>query len=314
MERKNHLIKFLKGEFITAYSRIIAKMNYIIQTGHLRIRLISIEKVFPDSHWHCPKHSHVYYEFHIIADGKGTITIGDESFTVRKGSFFITGPGVKHTQTSDPDDPMFEYCIKLHLQVINDPVYPDISQKQESLAIVQTLAGTYKYPFLDIYDIKSMIDDLYKEIAHKNPGYTVAFQNKIIEIVNSFYRTICNVTTHINHNSLKNYKNHEEHIHRIVEFVTRNFTKEITIADLEQHMILGAKQINRIMKKEFGITFHEYLHNLRLAKVRQLAKETILTTEQIASQCGFANVRNLYQSLKKYNCPTPSQIRAETVK
>ena len=289
-------------------------MNYILQVGHLRVRLISIEKVFPDPEWHCPKHSHMYYEFHVIAGGSGIVLIGDEVFKIRKGSFFITGPGIKHEQTSDPNDPIFEYCIKLHLETVDSLVTSNIPQKQETRMLVQTLASVYKYPFIDIYNIKSMIDELYKEVENKSPGYTIAFQNKLIEIVNSFYRTICNNTTHINHQNSKSYKSHEEHIYRVVEFMSKNYTKDISINDLEQHMILSAKQINRILKKEFEHTFNEHLHHLRLEKVKQLSEETNLTTEQIASQCGYSNVRNLYQSLKKYNRPTPSQIRAENEK
>ena len=310
MKHANYLIKHLKCEFTTAYSGAVAKMNYILQIGHLRIRLISIEKVFPNPNWHCPKHSHVYYEFHVIADGKGTIVIDCETFNVQKGTLLITGPGVKHTQTSDPANPIFEYCIKCNLQVVDEMFASDLLQKQEALSVVQTLASTYKYPFLDIYNIKSMIDLLYKEVETKSSGYILAFQNKLIEIILSFYRTVRCSAAHLDQGALKIYKSHEEHVKQIVDFIQNNYSKEITVHDLEQQVILSEKQINRIMKKEFGQTFHSYLQNMRVQKVVELSKSTKLTVEQIAAQCGFSSARNLYQALKKHNCQTPSQIRS----
>jgi len=314
MKKYNYFIKYIKGNLITEHSPSYVRMNYNFQIGHLRLQLRSIEKVFPNPEWHCKSHSHVYYEFHIIAEGSGTVIIENEKFKVKKGCFYLTGPNVKHEQISDPDDPMFEYGIKLNMQVVENYNLPDLSQKKEALSITQTLSNVYKYPFLDIYDTRAMVDDLYKVVENSNPGYTLSFQYKILEIINCLYQTVCDNNTHMDSYNTRNYKSHEEHIKKIVAFISKNYMNDINITDMEHHIILSSKHISRIMKREFNQTFYEYLYTLRLKKVRQLAEETTLTAEQIALQCGFSNVRNFYRVLEKYNCPTPSQIRAEIVR
>ena len=308
MNDYSYSIKFQNGKIITQHSQVDAKMEYTFQMGHLQMDIISVEKVFPDPTWYCREHSHVYFEFHIIAGGTGTITIEGKSFTVKRGCFFITGPDVKHIQISDPKYPMTEYNVKFNLRIIEDTVLNDHVQKKESLDIIKTLSKIHSYPFQDIYDIKSMVDNVFEIVNDQKPGYTLAFQSQMANILHNFYQTICTPSTHLKENHLI-FESHKDRAKMISNFIEKNYMKNITISDLEQHIFLSYKQINRILKKEFNQTFSEYLQMLRFKKSTQLIKETSLTIEQIANQCGFSTVRNLYQVFKKYQSPSPLQLR-----
>jgi len=306
---RHHYIKMSKNKLITTYSTAYLKVNYAFQIGHLRFRLVSIDKLFPHPQWYVAKHYHTYYEIHIIASGKGTVIIEDETFKVKKGNVFITGPRINHTQITDPNDPMQEYCLKLYIEATDDFFLSDEVQKQETEDIVQALSQTYKYPFLDIYNLKSMMDELYKEVDEKKPAYTINFQSKVIEMIVSTYRMVCDENAHINPYNLRKYNNNKERSNKILKFICENYTNDITIQDIEQYMNLSGKQINRILKINFNQTFSEYLTFLRLQKVKQLTEETSFSTEQIASMCGFSNIRSLYRILKKNNILTPAQMR-----
>ena len=311
MMDKNYFVDYQEGKIFARRTKEYTKINYHFQLGHLQVCVRSIEKVFPNPDWYVSEHSHIYYEAHIIPNGSGTVTIEGESFQVHGGCFFITGPGVKHIQTSNKNDPMTEYGMKFDLKIIDTPEIPDPTQRKESLDVIKKLSAVYKYPFRDIYDIKAIYENIFEILEKTQNGRFIGFQNCILEIVSNLYQTICNDYAHIKTANVKYLENHPERIKKIEKYISKHYMENISISDLEKYMLLSYKQINRIMKKEFDQTFNEYLQYQRFLKAKQLIEETLLTVEQIAIQCGFSTPQNLYQILKKHHCPTPTKLRQE---
>lgn len=65
---------------------------------------------------HC--HGKNYYEAHFICGGKGALIVEDNTYPLKKGTIFMTGPNIIHEQLTDNADPMEEYCLGFYIKKI----------------------------------------------------------------------------------------------------------------------------------------------------------------------------------------------------
>lgn len=68
---------------------------------------------------------------------------------------------------------------------------------------------------------------------------------------------------------------------------------------------------NRLIKKKTGMTYSEYLQDIRLKKARQLLDETNLSVSDIAEQIGYHNKGYFYKIFTRKYGMTPAQYRKD---
>ncbi|RGY98225.1 helix-turn-helix domain-containing protein [Clostridium sp. AM58-1XD] len=98
---------------------------------------------------------------------------------------------------------------------------------------------------------------------------------------------------------------------RLLEYINTHLGEDISLNDLAAFSHLSAPYVSRLFKENLNIGFVEYMNTQRIAKARQLLKETTLTVEQIGFQVGFNNVRSFMRTFKKYENTTPGQYRSQ---
>ena len=68
---------------------------------------------------------------------------------------------------------------------------------------------------------------------------------------------------------------------------------------------------NRLIKKKTGMTYSEYLQDIRLKKARQLLDETNLSVSDITEQIGYHNKGYFYKIFTRKYGMTPAQYRKD---
>ena len=66
---------------------------------------------------------------------------------------------------------------------------------------------------------------------------------------------------------------------------------------------------SHLFKKEFGITFSEYLNWVRINEAKNLFKNTTLLGYEIAERVGFQDYKYFTQVFKKIEGCVPSEFR-----
>ncbi|OIJ21282.1 hypothetical protein BKP45_00410 [Anaerobacillus alkalidiazotrophicus] len=92
-------------------------------------------------------------------------------------------------------------------------------------------------------------------------------------------------------------------------FLQENFTKEIGIESVSEVVDLSVSYFSVLFKQKTGVTFLEYLTNLRMEHACVLLKTTDLKTYEIANMVGYSDQRYFSQVFKKRMHVTPSQYR-----
>jgi two-component system response regulator YesN len=119
---------------------------------------------------------------------------------------------------------------------------------------------------------------------------------------------------------LEEIKSYPTIIKDIKKFITKNYHREdISLLDAAEYVSLSPQHVSRVFKKEVGITFVDYLTQVRIGKAIELFENDNLKMYEIAERVGYSTqhyfssvfkkvlgispieYRNQYKNLKKEN-------------
>lgn len=96
---------------------------------------------------------------------------------------------------------------------------------------------------------------------------------------------------------------------RILSYIELNYHEKLLLSDVARHEHLSVSYLSHFFTENFGMSFQEYLANLRCERARQLLLLTSHTILTISMECGFSDLRYLNRAfIKNYGC-TPKQYR-----
>lgn len=94
----------------------------------------------------------------------------------------------------------------------------------------------------------------------------------------------------------------------ISEYMKRHYA-DISIQDLVNEFHFQEDYFNRLIKNKTGMTYSEYLQNIRLEKARSLLMDSKISIDKICESVGYHNKGFFYKLFKEKYGMTPSQYR-----
>ena len=91
------------------------------------------------------------------------------------------------------------------------------------------------------------------------------------------------------------------------------FREHQTLEEVASAVGISAGYLSTIFKKELGVSFFDFMLELRLDEAKRILTETNDTLELVAKKSGFANKRTLLRCFKKAYGETPGAYRSRTV-
>ena len=130
---------------------------------------------------------------------------------------------------------------------------------------------------------------------------------KILKVISSY------ITLLFNNFSFAEEKNDQEQSHWVVinlkNHIEKEFFKDINLKQLASLYGFNEKYLGRIFKTETGLTFHEYLNEIRLEKATEMLLNTDDSVVSISKKCGFNNVTYFNRLFLKKFEKTPLEFK-----
>ncbi|SCN22681.1 Chemotaxis protein CheY [Clostridium sp. N3C] len=172
----------------------------------------------------------------------------------------------------------------------------------------------------DIYRIKSKVLDLLF-IIDKNLPYnieeiyelkdshvlTILKTNNKEELRIEFLKYLSDIALHIRNQKASNT---DGIIPMVLEYVNKNYNKEISLKDVANSVNLSYNYLSKIFKDEIGKSFIDYLTELRMEKSMKLLSNGNLSIKEICQQIGYNDPNYYCKAFKKLTGKTPSEYRA----
>jgi two-component system, response regulator YesN len=96
---------------------------------------------------------------------------------------------------------------------------------------------------------------------------------------------------------------------RAEEFIRKNYTCDLTVVMVTEHVGKTPNYFSHLLKREFGISFKEYVTRLRIDKAKELILQTNELIYEISEKVGFCDYTYFTQVFKKMERFSPAELR-----
>ena len=99
-------------------------------------------------------------------------------------------------------------------------------------------------------------------------------------------------------------------IQRIVQYINENYrSSDMSITELSKSMNISSTYITNSFKKFEGMSFYEYLTQLRMNEAGRLLLQSGKKIYEVAEEVGYTSSQSFIRAFKKYYGVTPEKFR-----
>lgn len=96
-------------------------------------------------------------------------------------------------------------------------------------------------------------------------------------------------------------------VSKVIRYVREHYDQSISLQSVAEEVGMNRSQLSRLIKKELGVTFPEYLNNIRLDKAKELIAESRYKLYEVAEKCGYSNFEHFSRLFKKVTGSSPKE-------
>lgn len=257
-------------------------------------------------------HKHKFIEMVYIISGKARHIIDDNEYSVVKGDVSVINCNEAHTFLPEEGypEPFLAYDLMFTPDFLEKTSLTgeDFSLLADSFLFYSLFPENkdFKSSFNLIedcgYEIGDIFEKIYEEYSSKKNGYINLIRVYIAEIIIKLLRKI-----QADKSSLSAVQ--RELVSKITSFIENNYSIKIKTDELASKLFFNKNYISKLFKQSTGLSIHVFLREIRLKEACRLLKTTQRTITDIASDCGFSDMKTFYSAFKKYKGCTPKQYR-----
>lgn len=106
-------------------------------------------------------------------------------------------------------------------------------------------------------------------------------------------------------------KNENQIIVNLLLFSDKNFHGRCLLRDAAASIGYDYAYISKLFKRKVGISFRQYVNNLRITESKRMLKNGIMSIEEVAESCGFSSLRTFDREFLRQVKTTPSKYQKQ---
>ena len=279
---------YIQKQHITEFHGLEKEISFTpykeVQLLPLRISKFGI--TYPDADYYIKREPSPCFIMEYIVSGHGYLEINDEKYRLNPGDVYIIHPGDYCSYYADKDDP-YQKCW------------------------VNFMAEFFFTELIKAYDINDRVirgmdlSGFFEELFKLEDLY---LSNEELYIPVS--KLVFNVLMDIAHHKENDVKSTSRSLaYKVRVMLYRSVTSHITIDDIAKTLFRSKNDIIRQFKKQYNMTPHNYLLNLRIDKSKNLLVNSKKTIAEIANYLCFSSEFHFSNTFKKKVGISPSEFR-----
>jgi len=241
-------------------------------------------------------HTHGTAEILYFMRGRGVFHIEGTAYVPEPGDLLITYPSEAHYMEIDPSLPYERIVLNFETDMFRSMDPDGVLLK----AFLERPAGKL---------------NLYKDEQFQNGSSEPYFRKMLSSAGNQRINVLAGLMSLLNEiygiyslNANEVPSEAETLEYRIVRYVNRNLTEQISLDDICARYYVSKPQLCRLFKKATGTTVWQYITIKRLLRAKQLLQEGAAPTE-VCAACGFADYSTFYRAYRKAYGTNPKAER-----
>lgn len=260
------------------------------------MQIVSIEQL--ELHWHN------YIEIFFVLSGRIQMLTNNISFFLDEGHICFLGAGTIHSVSRTN-------CDNLVLILQIDAEYHGFPQELGYMRFDhQKYLHDLQCKTLPLVQLQQILAMLYLEYEHRAAGgycHILSLLHLLLgRLLRSGYLVPKAAADEVSDTNLNR-------LHKVLNDIHMHYTDKITLHELAEKLHMNYYYLSRLFRQTTGISFQEYITNLRLDKSLSLLAKPRYTVSRAAMECGFPTLKAFTHSFKsKYNM-LPSEYRRQAL-
>ncbi len=263
----------------------IAQVSYDLRFIHCGIQVCSSEYTYNHK---IPKE----YHLHFVYDGKGEITVGGTSYSVKHNQIFLIPKGTKFRYSADKKSPWKYFWVTIDGESCEEFLeYIQLSPQGPVINSVVPI-GIYM-PY-----IEKILATNKAKVFHniERQGLLLLMLSELIKNQNSALANNTLTTS--------------DYIDCAIKYITNNFAT-VTVSEVAKYIGLNRSHFSTLFKSKLNISPQQFILEYKLDKAKIYLKDSTLSLGDIASRVGYDTQDAFSKSFKSHFNVTPSNFRSE---
>jgi len=253
-------------------------------------------------------HSHQTLEFAYILSGTMEHQIHGRTDILQAGDYFIVDHGVNHAYRKISSEP---------LRVLNLLFFPwfisrNLANAHNFADVMNSYLLRYCYKNLqtdptgmvfhdDTNQVRELLSHIQEEFQKMDWGFLEYIRGAFIDVLILTMRKLENHQSRRADNPL---------IEQIRTDMEKNYLQEISLAGFAAKHGYSLPYLSRLFHQQMGVSFTQYLQQLRLNYCCHLLETTDKSISQIAQESGYTDQKHFNELFKRHMSLTPREFRA----
>lgn len=246
------------------------------------------------------EHFHQDIELIYILEGMMDVTIGEQVTHMEPEDILVVNANKKHSYKAE--DGILYAQLSIDYQLVSDVF--------QSMDIIfwcdSTRENNERYE-----ELRKVIKQLLKHYLSTQGGVAnfghIALCYQIMDILSVHF-----LLQAADRENMDEKDRFEDRILQINNYIRANYSQSISLKDLSDKLYLSNGYLSRFFKKNYGMSFAEYLTNIRLYHAVDELLYTNIPITRIAYDNGFASVAVFNKAFKKAYGDPPSVVRKKS--
>lgn len=238
-------------------------------------------------------HCHNGFEISMILSGEGYYFAEGRAIKVQAGSIIIFNSLVPHAWIANEENPPVQKTFTFYHRL-----FLESELAKEELKLFNEYLKSLTVLDLHGEEAKkgmAILELMYEEYINKKTNYRISIRHLLLIFFIDSMRISKN--KRISEGGKKNIPN--EQLEVAVQYIKSHFHLNITLEDVAKEVYMHPNYFSALFKKSYGTSFVEYVNALKITMAAELMKNTDLSIQEIASQCGFSSLSNFYKVFKE---------------
>lgn len=236
-----------------------------------------------------------------VRKGNFLFNVFRHSLDSYSGCVLITKPGyertVTHTHTVPDECTIFDFKNDFYTRLLAQYGHTKFMRDGDCHStLVRTNTETEFLHFLVL------------QLVQSRSGSKLQVDNLVMEIIHKVLGAVTDYTPDPQINErLK--RNHLTTIERAKEYITANFTNDISLLELAGHCFVSPFHFSRVFKTFTGSSPHQFLLAIRLQHAAMLLRTTAIPVADIAFSSGFNSIEYFNAAFRRKYHEPPGSFR-----
>jgi AraC-like DNA-binding protein len=260
-----------------------------------------------------PMHWHDYFEVALVLDGSGSFVFGRQSVPATRGDIFLIDDTQPHAAVPDEGTAMRMLLVLFRPELIAGPAGRELDLGYLAPFRAETHAMTRRIPGGSerAEGVARLLHELHATWQRRDPSELHLVDATLRRALALLHRPAAQVGTGSTRavGAARAAADRREQIRPVLAYVNGHCRDSVTLDDIADLVHVSPSRVRHVFKDVTGVSFKEYVTQVRVAEAKRLLLSTDLSVADVAQAVSYTNLHQFYKVFYRSCAMSPGEYR-----